>query len=88
MPLMLFSIFVFQQDTLTVEYCNGGTQQQFDIVGTPWQKNGKFEIRTSLTSNREPTCLTNAHHPRREEGIFPQWCARARRHETASWTAY
>lgn len=88
LPLMLFSIFVFQQDGLTLEYCNGGRQQQFEIVGTRWQKYGKFEIRTSLTSNRQPTCWTNAHHPRPGEDIFPQRCDRARSHETASWTAY
>jgi len=75
-------------DTLSLEYCNGGKQQQFDIVGTPWQKWGKFEIHTSLTSNRQPTCLTNAHHPRRFENIFPQRCDRARDHQTSSWTVY
>jgi len=75
-------------DTLSLEYCNGGKQQQFDIVGTPWQKWGKFEIRTSLTSQRQPTCLTNAHHPRRYENIFPQRCDRAREHQTSSWTLY
>lgn len=37
-------------DTLTLEYCNGGKQQRFDIVGTPWQKNGKFEIRVSRSN--------------------------------------
>ena len=75
-------------DTLSLEYCNGGKQQQFDIVGTPWQKWGKFEIRTSLTSQRQPTCLTNAHHPRRYENIFPQRCDREREHQTSSWTLY
>jgi len=75
-------------DTLTLEYCNGGKQQQFWIVGTPWQENGKFEIRTNLISNRNPTCLTNPHHPRRKENIIPQRCDRARDHLTSSWTLY
>ncbi len=75
-------------DTLTLEYCNGSKRQKFYIVGTPWQKWGKFEIRTSLRSNRQPTCLTNAHHPREHENIFPQRCDRARFHQTSSWTAY
>ena len=39
-------------DTLTLEYCNGGKQQQFWIVGTPWQENGKFEIRVSRSKYR------------------------------------
>ena len=75
-------------DTISLEYCNGSQEQRFYIVGTPWQKNGKFEIRTSLRSQKQPTCLTNAHHPRKYENIFPQRCDRARFHETASWTVY
>ena len=75
-------------DTLSINYCDGSKQQRFYIVGTPWQKKGKFEIRTSLTSNKQPTCLTNPHHPRRKENIIPQRCDRARIHETSSWTLY
>ena len=75
-------------DALSINYCDGSKQQQFCIVGTPWQKNGKFEIRTTLKSNRQPTCLTNPHHPRRKENIIPQRCDRARAHETSSWTLY
>jgi len=75
--------------TLRLQYCNNSTRQQFKIVGTPWQTDGKFEIQPiSLRSNNNPTCLTQAHHPRPLEDIFPQRCDRARFFTSSYWTVY
>ena len=74
-------------EDLTLEYCDSGTDQKFEIVGTAWRKNGKFEIQPVKLKSQE-TCMSNPHHPRIGENIVAQWCTRARRHQTASWTLY
>lgn len=64
----------------------GNKKQQFDLKGTGWRKNGKFQLHTEVRN--KDRCLTNMHHPRPDEHVYPQKCDRAANHQTDAWTVY
>jgi hypothetical protein len=74
-----------ESNPIRLEKCNGDVRQQWDnrsgfnTNGTP------FEIRAGRSSSY---CLTQAHHPKAHEKVFPQICSRARNHDTSKWVVY
>ncbi len=86
-PDLCFTERGFNKETnpIRLEKCNGDKRQQWDnrpgfnTNGTP------FEIRAGRSSSY---CLTQAHHPKAHEKVFPQICSRARNHDTSKWVVY
>lgn len=71
--------------TVYLSRCEPGNKnQQFYTQGTDWRKNGKFQIHTDVRN--KDRCLTQMHHPRPNELVYPQKCDRAMNHQTDAWT--
>jgi hypothetical protein len=61
--------------------CNGEPNQNF----YGFKEQGLFQLRprTSLT-----TCLTQEHHPKIHEVVYPRTCTKAEESDTSLWTSY
>lgn len=59
----------------------GSDSQSFKEV----RAEGKFELQPSSNSGR---CLSQHHHPKEHEVVFPEECSKTRRFDTTYWTTY
>ena len=66
---------------LKLTSCNGSSRQKWD--GFNWSK--EFEIHPADNSN---FCVTQMHHPKAHEKVFPQKCGKPRDHDTSNWIVY
>ena len=61
--------------------CNGGQNQQFNGV----QEEGRFELQPSFNPGR---CISQHHHPKDKENLYPETCSKTRSTKTTYWQCY
>lgn len=66
-------------DPVKLRHCNRGSNQNFIEV----RSNEKFELMPEGGGGRY--CLSQHHHPKRHEVVFPEECAKTRRFDTTYW---
>ena len=72
----------FETNPIKLRPCNGSSKQRF----TGFRDDRRpFEFKSGRNRNY---CVTQAHHPKAHERIFPQICRRARNHYTNKWVVY
>jgi hypothetical protein len=73
--------FDVEEEAVTLKPCNGATNQNF----YGFKEQGLFQLRprTGLTH-----CLTQMHHPKAHELVFPRTCTRVEENDTSLWTCY
>uniref|UniRef100_A0A7R9ZEE7 Ricin B lectin domain-containing protein n=1 Tax=Pseudictyota dubia TaxID=2749911 RepID=A0A7R9ZEE7_9STRA len=68
---------------LTVESCSGSNRQKWDWIGA--NSIGGYEIYPKGSKSK---CVTQLHHPRKNEKLFLQRCSTAAKHKTSKWNKY
>ncbi|KAL7531757.1 hypothetical protein ACHAWF_003898 [Thalassiosira exigua] len=63
---------------LRVYRCDGGSDQRFEGL----QDKGRFEIR------HRGRCISQQHHPKEGERVYPEECRKTRDHDTTYWIKY
>lgn len=66
---------------IRLQSCDGGSDQKFEGP----TDNGIFKIRPSNDRGR---CLTQQHHPKAWERVYPHECDKAERDKTVYWHYY
>ena len=66
---------------IRLQSCDGGSDQKFEGMTS----NGIFKIRPSNDRGR---CLTQQHHPKAWERVYPHECDKAERDKTVYWHYY
>mgnify|MGYP000570527716 CR=1 FL=1 len=66
---------------LRVYPCDKQSDQQWDGI----KFDGRFELHPKGKSDR---CVSQMHHPKRFEKVYPEDCRKTRRHDTTYWTMY
>ena len=61
--------------------CNRGSNQNFMEV----RSYGRFELQPQKNHGR---CLSQHHHPKRYEVVYPENCSKTRRFDTTYWTTH
>lgn len=61
--------------------CNGGSDQNFYEV----QEHGRFELHPAASTAR---CVSQHHHPKDKEPLYPETCAKTTSTKTTYWVAY
>ncbi len=69
------------KNPLRLKRCNGGSDQKFDGVQVP----GRFELHPSSNPSR---CISQHHHPKDKEHLYPEICTKARSAKTSYWQVY
>ncbi len=72
-----------QSRPIKLKRCNGSSRQKWR--GFKEKKGSPFEFKSGRNSKY---CMTQSHHPRAHEKVFPQQCRRARNHKTSKWVVY
>jgi len=67
------------RDPVRLRRCNHGADQRWNEVTTT----GKFELSSESRSTR---CMSQHHHPKEGEAVYPADCALQRSHDTSYWT--
>ena len=73
----------FETNPIQLKRCNGSSRQRW--TGFKETKGIPFEF---ISGRNSGYCMTQAHHPKPHERVFPQQCGRARRHTTSKWVVY
>jgi hypothetical protein len=67
---------------LRLHHCNGGNDQNFYEV----KENARFELQpASLLGDR---CVSQQHHPKDGEILYPEMCSKTRSTDTSYWQVY
>ena len=69
------------RNPIRLRQCNGGRNQNFHGV----QREGKFELRPSANPNR---CISQHHHPKDKEQLYPESCTKTTATKTTYWQVY
>jgi len=82
---LCFTVTGYGQEELPIELqeCNGSPEQKFLDVPVP--DSGKFKIRPKYQSSY---CLTQQHHPKAWERVYPEECDRAIKDGTGYWIKF
>jgi len=72
---------VGSSNPIRLRQCNGGRDQKFDGV----QEQGKFELQPSYNPSR---CISQHHHPKDKEPLYPESCSKTRSTKTTYWQVY
>jgi hypothetical protein len=72
-----------ESNPIKLKPCNGSSKQRW--VGFNAKKKTPFEI---FAGRNQRYLLTQAHHPKAHERVFPQQAGRARSHTTSKWVSY
>ncbi|EJK69809.1 hypothetical protein THAOC_08895, partial [Thalassiosira oceanica] len=67
--------------SLRLKPCSKNKLQQFK----DYSLTEKFDLRPVRYSSR---CLSQHHHPKQDEEVYAETCAKAHRHDTGYWIAY
>ena len=70
-----------ETDPIKLKKCNGSSRQKWN----GFNEKKRFEIKSGRNSGY---LLTQAHHPKAHERVFPQQSRRARNHKTSYWIVY
>jgi len=70
-----------KRNPVRLRNCNHGGDQRFNEL----KSSGKFELHPET---RNSHCLSQHHHPRRGEAVYPAECSRQRKHDTSYWRVY
>ena len=76
---------VRSDNPIRLRSCDGRKEQKF-IGLQSIEENKRFELQPSIYNGVH--CVTQQHHPKSGEDIYPTYCSTARRHETAGWITY
>ncbi|KAL9188111.1 hypothetical protein ACHAXT_006489 [Thalassiosira profunda] len=68
-------------DPLKLRRCNRSPAQNFDEVRAA----GKFELQPANNYGR---CISQHHHPKDKEALFPEKCEKTRKFDTTHWVAF
>jgi len=68
-------------DPISLRSCNGGSNQNFLEL----KSYGKFELQPEGNNDR---CLSQHHHPKAKEVVYPEKCDKTRSFDTTYWTTY
>ena len=73
--------FKGEEEPVELKPCNDATKQNF----WGFKEEGPFQLRprTNMTM-----CLTQMHHPKIHELVFPRNCTKAEENDTSLWTTY
>jgi len=82
---LCFTVTGYGQEALPIELqeCNGSAEQKFLDVPVP--DSGKFKLRPKYQSSY---CLTQQHHPKAWERVYPEECDRAIKDGTGYWIKF
>ena len=72
-----------EDDPVQLSPCNNGASQQF----WGYREQGPFQLRPR-TGTDLSYCLTQMHHPKAHEAVFPRNCTKAEENDTSLWTTY
>ena len=72
-----------ESNPIKLKRCNGSSEQRWK--GFKEKKGSPFEFKSGRNSGY---CMTQGHHPKAHEKVFPQQCRRARDHKTSKWVVY
>ena len=79
----------FETNPIKLKRCNGSSRQRWtgfnESLGLGRNQAIPFEFKSGRNSGY---CMTQAHHPKAHERVFPQQCRRARNHKTSKWVVY
>ena len=81
MSLCVTTSGVGSNNPIRLRQCNGGRAQQFDGV----QEQGRFELQPSFNPGR---CISQHHHPKDKENLYPESCSKTRSTKTTYWQVY
>lgn len=70
-----------KSDPISLRSCTGGSNQNFLEL----KSYGKFELQPEGNIDR---CLSQHHHPKAKEVIYPEKCDKTRSFDTTYWTTY
>lgn len=79
--LCLTASGVGAKNPVRLRSCNGGRDQKFDGV----QQQGRFELQPSSNPGR---CISQHHHPKDKEPLYPETCSKTRETKTTYWQVY
>lgn len=79
--------FNSKYNPIRLRTCEPGNKKQQWINDPAFDEKGRkqFEIHPARDKSK---CLTQQHHPRSGENVYPQSCSRARQHDTSEWIVY
>ena len=79
--------FNSSSNPIRLRTCEPGNKKQQWINDPAFDEKGRkqFEIHPARDKNK---CLTQQHHPRSGETVYPQSCSTARQHDTSEWIVY
>mmetsp|Transcript_36091 Transcript_36091/g.87134 ORF Transcript_36091/g.87134 Transcript_36091/m.87134 type:complete len:384 (+) Transcript_36091:168-1319(+) len=60
-------------------------QDEWDQKFVGFDDNGRFEIQPK---GREDLCVSQMHHPKPFERVYPESCSKTRKHDTTYWVKY
>lgn len=69
------------RNPVRLRHCNRGSDQDFREV----QSRDAFELQSEANMDR---CLSQHHHPKSHEAVFPEKCEKTRRFDTTYWESY
>ena len=79
----------FETNPIKLKPCDGSSRQRWtgfnESLGLGRSEAIPFEFKSGRNSGY---CMTQAHHPKAHERVFPQQCRRARNHKTSKWVVY
>ncbi len=79
--LCLTASGVGAKNPVRLRTCNGGRGQKFDGV----REQGRFELQPSSNPGR---CISQHHHPKDKEPLYPETCSKTRSTKTTYWQVY
>mmetsp|Transcript_15283 Transcript_15283/g.32856 ORF Transcript_15283/g.32856 Transcript_15283/m.32856 type:complete len:203 (+) Transcript_15283:2-610(+) len=72
-----------EEDPIRVYGCGGSRSDQQRFEG--FRAQGKFELQPRGDSKH---CVSQMHHPKKFERIYPEECRKTRDHDTTYWVVY
>lgn len=70
-----------KSNPIRLRSCNGASNQSFNEL----RQYGKFELQPDDNGGR---CLSQHHHPKAKEAIYPENCSKSRRFDTTYWITF
>ena len=70
-----------KSNPIKLRTCNNSSKQNFINL----KKHGKFELQPQNMSNK---CVSQLHHPKAKEVIYPESCEKTRKTETTYWITF
>lgn len=77
-----------EREPLRLQPCNDDRMDQ-KFVG--FKPSGRFELQPKgMTDDdtRYPRCISQMHHPKKGERVYPEECRKTRNHDTTYWNTY